>query len=75
MGPECFGQRGNLSRSTKLGGVTWGIASDCVWLVLGDKLGNGRRSGWEGKPGSNHEDYYPDVLVFRRNILAVVCFW
>lgn len=50
-GKELCGTRlwaeGNLSRRTvRKGDVT---ASDCVWLVLGDKLGSGRRSGWEGK--------------------------
>lgn len=31
--------------------VTWGTASNLVWLVLGNRVGTGRKGSWKGNLG------------------------
>lgn len=60
--PKALGRGEIWSRRTVRKGDVGG-QQVIVWLVQGQVGERGRRSGWEGKPGSNCEDYYPEVPV------------
>ena len=57
---ECSRQRESLCNGAKMGMMSLGDGKPFGMLVLEDRSGSDRRPSWKGKPGSDHEDYYPE---------------